>query len=251
MALKSIITVLPLFAALALSTPSHSQQFVRVGTNANVAPLSFLDAKSNTYRGISVDLINAIAKDAGLKIELMPMAIPDLIPALNENKIDVIAANLAITPERRAVVDFSEPFHRGPGDGLIVPKKDTKDYRSLEELKGIVIGAAKGSAQLAKLQKSGLFPDVTIYENVFEALRAVNNGEIPAVLVGGTLAQYQDRQGSLPNARRVSTFQSAMSAGDAFSLRKGDSQLLGKINTSLARLQVNGTVDKIKAEYGF
>jgi polar amino acid transport system substrate-binding protein len=251
MSLKSSLTVLAVFAALAISTQSHAQQVVRVGTNANVAPLSFLHAKSNTYRGISADLITAIAKDAGFTVEWVLMPIPELIPALNGNKIDVIAANLAITPERRTLVDFSEPFHRGPGDALIVPKADIKDYRSLDELKGTIIGAAKGTPQLAKIQASGLFPDVTIYENVSEALRAVNNGGVAAILVGGTFAQYQDRQGNLPNAPRVSSFQSAMSAGDAFSLRKGDSELLGKINASLARLQADGTVKKILAEYGF
>ncbi len=250
MALKSILAALAVFAALAISTQSPAQQVVKVGTNANVAPLSFLDAKSNTYRGISVEIIKEIAKDAGFTVELVPMPIPDLIPALNANKIDVIAANLAITPERRTVVDFSEPFHRGPGDGLIVPKTDTKDYRSLDEMKGTVIGAGKGTAQLAKIQKSGLFPDVKIYETLPDALRDVNNGAVPALLVGGTFAQYQDRQGNLPNARLVRSFQAPMSAGDAFSLRKGDSELLGKINTSLAKLQANGAVKKILVEYG-
>jgi polar amino acid transport system substrate-binding protein len=80
MSLRSIFAAFAALAAVAVSAPSQAQQTLKVGTNTNGAPWSFHDAKSNTEQGISVELIAAIAKDAGFQIQLVPMGLAELIP---------------------------------------------------------------------------------------------------------------------------------------------------------------------------
>ncbi|HZQ14985.1 MAG TPA: transporter substrate-binding domain-containing protein [Pseudolabrys sp.] len=82
--MKSILIAMSVLAATSLS--AYSQQSVRVGTNSNGAPWSFHDAASNSEKGVSVELIEEIAKDAGLQIQLVPMAFGELIAALNAKK---------------------------------------------------------------------------------------------------------------------------------------------------------------------
>jgi polar amino acid transport system substrate-binding protein len=136
MSMKSILIALSMLAVMSVSGNSQAQQTLKVGTNSNGAPWSFYNATTNTEQGVSVELIKEIAKDAGFQVQLVPMAFGELITALNSNKIDIIAANLLITPERQTLVAFSGPIAPG-GDGLIVPKSDNKDYKTLDDLKGL------------------------------------------------------------------------------------------------------------------
>ena len=59
-----------------------------------------------------------------------------------------------ITPARKEVIDFSEPIYTY-GEGLVVPKEDTKDYTKLEDLKGETVGAQVGTAFVEPLKKIG------------------------------------------------------------------------------------------------
>lgn len=88
-------------ALLPSVAPATAQTALKVGTNAIGSPWSFHDAASSSEKGIAIDLVNEIGKDNGYSIQLVPMpTIVELIPALNSNKIDLIAANMLVSPER-------------------------------------------------------------------------------------------------------------------------------------------------------
>ena len=53
------------------------------------------------------------------------------------------------------MIDFSDPIYTY-GDGLFVPKADTKEYKTLEDLKGVTVGAQVGTAYVEPLQKTRL-----------------------------------------------------------------------------------------------
>ena len=244
---KSIMAVL---SVIIFSTASQAQEArLRVGTNPDGAPMSFRDSTSGSFLGVSVDLLTQIAKDAGFQVEYTPMPLGELIPALQASRIDVIAANLLATPERRTLIDFSETYHTG-GDALVVPMRDRREYKSIADLKEMVVGAQKGSAQLAAIQATGLFPDVKVFDNIESVMRELSRGGLAAGIVGGTSARYQLHLGKFPDLRLVTAYQPTFVSGIAFGVRKGNSELLEKINRSLAKLQADGTLRKILASYG-
>lgn len=238
-------------SALLWTAPSsYAQQVLRVGANPVAPPIAFHDKASNTFRGVAVELIAAIAKDAGFEVQYTPVASPDAIAALNANKIDIIASNMRVTPERKALVDFSQSYHTG-GDGLVVPAADTKDYKTIGDLKGMAIGAQKGSPQLAEMQQAGIFSDVKSFDSFADVMRAVGKGEIAAGMIGATVVRYEQRLGNFTDVRLVASYRPPGEVpGIAYAVRKSDGDLLSKINTSLAKLQADGTVNKIKANYG-
>ena len=125
------IAVVALASLLAVSPASSQDKVLKVGSTPTGVPFTFLDTKTNTIQGIMVDLINAIAADAGFKVEVEGMTFSTLIPSLTSNKIDIIAAAMYITPPRKEVIDFSNPIYTY-GEGLFVSKKDTKEYAKVE-----------------------------------------------------------------------------------------------------------------------
>src|SRR5712672_1216725 len=156
MLFKRLVQAATAVLALAAAVPGSAQQVLRVGSTATGVPFTFLDTKTNTIQGFMVDLITAIAKDAGFKVAIEPMPFSALVSGLTANKIDIISAAMYITPTRKEVIDFSAPIYTY-GDGLIVAKKDEKDYKSLDDLKGETVGAQVGTAYVEPLNKSGLF----------------------------------------------------------------------------------------------
>jgi polar amino acid transport system substrate-binding protein len=235
--------------ALATSGAALAQQTYKVGSTPTGVPFTFLDAKTNTIQGIMVDLIREIAADAGFKVEVEGMQFSTLIPSLTSNKIDIIAAAMYITPPRQEVIDFSRPIYTY-GEGLVVPKKDTRDYVKLEDMKGFTVGAQKGTAFVEPLQKSGLFAEVKIYDNIPGILADVNNGRIQAGFADKPIVAYNLQQGLFPEARLVKSYVSTIVGSVGIGVRKTDGELLKRINASLEKLQKNGAVDKILAKWG-
>lgn len=237
-------------ALVAMAGSAQAQDKVyRVGSTPTGVPFTFLDTKTNTIQGIMVDLIQEVARDAGFKVEVQGMAFSTLIPSLTGNKIDIIAAAMYITPPRKEVIDFSAPIYTY-GEGLIVPKADMKSYAKLDDLKGMIVGAQKGTAYVAPLEKSGLFKEVKIYDNIPAILADVNAGRIQAGFADKPIVGYNLQQGMFPQARLVNSYTSTLTGSVGIGVRKSDPELLKRINTSLERLQRNGTVKRILAKWG-
>ena len=247
---KGIAIALFLLATIgSLGAAWAQEKVLKVGSTPTGVPFTFLDTKTNTIQGIMVDLIREIAADAGFKVEVEGMPFATLIPSLTGSKIDIIAAAMYITPPRLEVVDFSRPIYTY-GEGLVVPKKDTREYARLEDMKGFTVGAQKGTAYVEPLQKSGLFVEVKIYDNIPAILSDVNNGRIQAGFADKPIVAYNLQQGMFPEARLVKGYTSTLVGSVGIGVRKTDGELLKRINASLEKLQKNGTVDKILAKWG-
>jgi polar amino acid transport system substrate-binding protein len=237
-------------AALVLAAaPASAQQVLKVGSTPTGTPFTFLDTKTNSIQGIMVDLITEIGKDAGFQVQIEPMQFSTLIAALTANKIDIISAAMFITPPRKEVIDFSEPFYTY-GEGLLVPKTDTKNYVSQEDLKGEVVGAQVGTAFVDALKKTGLFAEVKAYDTIADILRDVNTGRLKAGFGDYPILAYNLKQGGFPEARIVESYKPSTVGSVGIGVRKGDTELLNKINASLAKLKANGTTTQILEKWG-
>lgn len=238
-------------AALVLLTvqPASAQQVLKVGSTPTGVPFTFLDTKSNTIQGVMVDLITEVGKDAGFTVQVEPMQFSTLISALTSSKIDIISAAMFITASRKEVIDFSEPIYTY-GEGLIVPKSDTKDYTKLEDLKGQTVGAQVGTAFVDALKKTGLFSEVKVYDTIPDILRDVNAGRLKAGFADYPILAYNLKQGGFAEVRVVESYKPTVVGSVGIGVRKSDRELLAKINTSLAKLKANGTVNKILDKWG-
>jgi polar amino acid transport system substrate-binding protein len=249
MPFKRLVQAAIAVVALVASVPASAQQVLKVGSTPTGIPFTFLDTKTNSIQGVMVDLITEIGKDAGFTVQIEPMQFSALVSSLTSNKIDVIAAAMFATAARKEVIDFSEPVYTY-GEGLVVPKTDTKSYASQEDLKGEVVGAQVGTAFVDALKKSGLFGEVKAYDTIPDILRDVNTGRLKAGYADYPILAYNLKQGGFPEVRLVDSYKPVMLGTVAIGIRKSDTELLAKINASLARLKANGSVDKILDKWG-
>jgi len=249
MKFKRFVRLVTVAIALGLPVSASAQQVLKVGSTPTGAPFTFLDTKTNTIQGLMVDLITEIGKDAGFSVAVEAMQFSTLIASLTGNKIDIISAAMLATAARKEVIDFSDPVYPY-GEGLVVPKSDTKNYASAEDLKGEVVGAQVGTAYVDALKKTGLFSEVKAYDTIPDILRDLNTGRLKAGYADYPILAYNLSQGMFPEVRLVTSYKPMTVGTVAIGVRKSDGELLKKINASLAKLKENGTVAKILDKWG-
>jgi polar amino acid transport system substrate-binding protein len=249
MLFKRLVQAATAALVLAAAQPAPAQQVLKVGSTPTGIPFTFLETKSNSIQGLMVDLITEIAKDAGFQVQIEPMQFSALVPSLTSNKIDIISAAMFATAPRKEVIDFSDDVYTY-GEGLVVPKADTKNYTSQEDLKGEVVGAQVGTAFVDALKKTGLFSEVKVYDTIPDILRDVNAGRLKAGFADLPILAYNLKQGGFPEVRLVESYKPVTVGTVAIGVRKTDKELLTKINTSLAKLKASGAVDKILEKWG-
>jgi polar amino acid transport system substrate-binding protein len=88
--------------------------------------------------GALIDLMNAVAKDAGLQVKFVMVPGTEQIAALNSNTIDLALIFSQIGSGIDA--DFTEPLYKD-SEALVVKKTDKKQYTTWEDLRGEVIAA--------------------------------------------------------------------------------------------------------------
>jgi polar amino acid transport system substrate-binding protein len=232
-------------AAMACS-PAEERTAYLVGASSSGVPFTFLDVESNAPRGIMVDVVRAVGRDAGFETDVKMLPFNALIPSLTSGRIRLIAAAMVITPARQKIVDFSEPVY-SYGEALIVPSADDNEYRTFEDLKGKVVGAQVGTVYIDALKASGLFPEVKVYDSIADILRDVGVGRIEAGFGDHPIVAYQLGLGTHPQVRLVRSYEPRIVGSIGIGVRKGETELLGRINESLARLKGDGTIARILA----
>ncbi|WP_306409266.1 ABC transporter substrate-binding protein [Herbaspirillum sp. RV1423] len=226
-----------------------AQTILKVGSSPTGSPFSFLDTKTNTLRGAMIDIMKAVEKEAGVKLEFEPIPFSSLIASLTSKKIDVIATPMFITPKRAEIVDFSQMIY-GYGEGLAVPNKDTAQYKSFADLQGKTVGVAVGTAYIEPLQKAGVFKEVKIYDNIQELMRDVNVGRIDAAFIDYPIAAYGISTGNYANIHMVSSYKPTLPGEVGLAVRKGEPELLKKLNDAITKIKSNGQLDAILKTWG-
>jgi polar amino acid transport system substrate-binding protein len=248
--IRALLAVCVLALAFVFASGGRAQApTYNVGATPTGIPFTFLDVKTNTIQGVMVDLIGAVAADAGFKVNVQATPFSALIPALTGKRIDIIAAAMLITAPRRDVIDFSDPVFPYP-EGVVVNVVDTTPYRSLADLKGQVVGAQVGTVYVEFLRRNGEFAEVKVYDSLADILRDVSQGRIKAGFGDAPILKYQLAQNVSLRARLVPTYEPKLTGNVAIGVRKSDSDLLKKINASLAKLRADGAIDKILVKWG-
>ena len=162
---------------------------IRVGVSRFV-PLTMEDTDDNLI-GFEIDVANKIAEDMGANAQIKVYDWEDIIAAVTQGEIDMIAAGMAITPERALRVAFSNPYS---DSGITVTTNTamTRDVQGLEDLNAkdkIITGVAETlSAQVA----AGLFDQaqLQLFTTVAEAQQAVLTGKAHAYVSDVPTARF-------------------------------------------------------------
>jgi polar amino acid transport system substrate-binding protein len=248
--LFSLLLILSIFIAACGSKETADEKdkggkVYKVGVDTTYPPFEFKEG--NDYKGIDIELINAIAKNQDFKIELSPMDFGGIIPAMQANQLDVAIAGMSITDERKKVVDFSTPYFDA---GLtVVVKEDNSSIKSVEDLKGKKIAVKKGTtgAKYATDNAAKLEITVVQFNDSPAMFQEVSNGNADALIEDYPVISYAIAQKDL-GLKIVGDRLNGDQYGIAV-LKGENADLLKKINTGLAELKKDGTYDKIIKTY--
>ena len=244
MQLKKFVLCAAATAAVALSASvSHAAEILRVGTEPTFAPFEFLDTKTKDYSGFDMDLIRAVGKQAGYDVKIMNMGFDALIPAVMTGNIDVIAAGVSITPERQKRVDFTTPYYTS-GLSMLVHKDAAAKYKTFDDLKGQHLAVQIGTTG-AEAAKDIEGAKVSAFNTTSEAfLDLLSNNSVAVVLDRPVLAYYLKMQ---PKSAETLTIPPYIADAEqmGFAVKKGNKELLEKLNKAYAELQASGEVEKI------
>lgn len=214
------------------------EKILRAGTEPAFAPFEFPKEGSEELTGFDVELVQALGKQMGYKVEMVSMGFDALIPALNAGNIDVAIAGMTITEERKKVVDFSDSYYTS---GLMIMVRKDSNIKSLDDLKGKAIACQIGTTGENK-SRSVEGAKVKAFNTQDEAALELKNGAADAVIGDAPVIEYYLAQTGSSFAKTVGEKMEAEPYGIA---AKKDSKLPAEINKALMELKKNGEYDKL------
>jgi polar amino acid transport system substrate-binding protein len=206
-----------------------------VGTSADFPPFEFKDANGNII-GFDIDLIKKILTDEGYTVEVQDIGFDSLIPSLETGKIDVIAAAMTITEERQQRVDLSSPYYDANQAVLVKVGADI-NITTIEDLKNYTVGAQTGTTGWAwvndTLVATGKLPDdkfksYDLYTDAVADL-IIGPSRVGAIVIDSPVAESFAKKGTVKIILNITTNESY-----GFAVKKGNTELVNKINTGLA-----------------
>ena len=239
----------PVAAAPAASASAPAAKPARVyvvGTDAAYAPFESQNEKGEIV-GFDIDVVKAIATKAGLEVKFVNTPWEGIFNALNQGDRDFLVSSVTITEERKQTMDFSNPYFDAVQ--LIAVKADSKvtKFDDLKKLKVGVQTGTTGDEAVTKLQGK-TSANIKRFESTPLALKELEAGGVDAVVAdNGVVIHYVNNN---PTSK-FKTVTDTSFAPEQYGLpvKKGNTELLAKLNQGLTEIKADGTYDKIYAQY--
>lgn len=232
----------PADSAKSGSTGTETAQSIKLGADVTFPP--FEQMENGKVTGFDIDIINAIAKEANLKIDgdIKTMDFQGLIPAIQTGSIDVAVAGITIKPERAQQVNFSKPYYKS-GISILVKKDST--ITGVPDLKGKTVAVKLGTTgDLMMSKEQGV--TVKRFNNIDEAYRELQNSGADAVIFDNPVHQNYINTGH-DNVKVVGDLLTGEDYGIA--VTKNDAELVKKIDAGLDKIIASGEYEKIYHKY--
>lgn len=232
-------------ASASLSSCAKKTQKIVVASDATWPPMEFVDENKNVV-GFDIDLVNEIAKAGGFEVEIKNTAWDGIFAGLAAGNYQAVASSVTITDERKATMDFSEPYVNA--GQVIVVQKSTTGVSTLSDLVGKKAGAQIGTTGAIEVEKvQGV--ELKTYDEVGLAFEDLANGNIQAVVADSPIAANF----ALQNPKFADKLQITGAAFTdewlGFAFKKGDAKTLKLFNEGLAKVKSSGKLDELVAKW--
>jgi polar amino acid transport system substrate-binding protein len=217
----------------------------KIASDLTFAPFEFQN-KNHQYVGIDVDLLNAISKQQGFKLETSFIGFQAAIDQVQASQADAMMAGMSITDERKKSFDFSEPYFTA--NATLAVKESNKDIKSYADLKGKRVGVKNGTASfdfLKKVQKKYGYK-LKIFDAADTMYESLNSGSVAAIMDDEPVIKYAIVQG-----KSFKTPIKPEKIGEyGFAVKKGSNpELIEMFNNGLSAIKANGQYKKIITNY--
>ena len=259
--MKRIMTAFLLAFALCISVPAADQASarepviekvvqrgtLRVGFSSFV-PWAMQD-KEGKYIGFEIDVAERLAKDLGVKCQLVPTNWDGIIPALLAGKFDVIIGSMSVTPQRSLSVNFTIPYDRAYVD-LTLNKERTSAIARQEDLNSpdVIIAVRTGTTAAAAAAKHFPKAQLRMFNDEAPAVEEVLSGRVHAFVSSAPLPAMETvKHGD----KLVQKFEADLHRQPvAFAVPKGDHDTLNVFDSWIRLVEEEGWLQE-RRDYWF
>ena len=214
---------------------------IRVGVFADNPPFGYVDSQGKP-QGFDVALAKKVAQDLlgdENKIQYVVTEAANRVEFLKSDKVDVIFASFSVTPERKEVVDFAEPYLKA-SLGITSPKNSP--ITDIQQLENRTLIVNKGSSSDSYFSKN--YPKVKLlkFEQNTDAFNALKDGRGDAISQDSTyaLAWAAENPEFVVGIPQIGNEDFIAPA-----VKKGNTELLNWLNTEIKQLRTTGEIQNI------
>ncbi|HVZ14434.1 MAG TPA: transporter substrate-binding domain-containing protein [Gemmataceae bacterium] len=246
---RSIVTALFAFTLSAAAGAAHadpltvdniiSRGTINVGIILDTPPYGVLDAQQNPD-GFDTDVAKLLAQYLGVKLNVVSLVGANRIPFLLTNKVDLVMAGLAITPERAKQVAFSSPIS---ADNNMVYGRTDQTIKSIDDLIGKRAGTTRGSAGDTIMTKVlGDKAQIMRFDNNSSQIQALLGKQVDTIAVSEIYADSALAQSPDPTIEKKFVLNTQV---EGIAMRKEDTDLLQWVNSFVLYIKSDGELNAI------
>ncbi|WP_196592110.1 transporter substrate-binding domain-containing protein [Pectinatus frisingensis] len=233
------------------SSADSDKKVLRVGMECAYAPFNWAQnddtngavkiADSDQYAmGYDILMAKKIADGMGYKLEIHKMDWDGLIPAVNTGKIDAVIAGMSITDKRKQTVDFSDVYYNASIVALV--KKDGKyaNAQSVADLNGAIATSQLNTVWYDMIDQIPNADKQPAIDNVPGMIVALTSGKVNVLVLDKPTAMaavFANPDLKMLDFTGDGTFKASKEDVEmGVAVKKGNSDLLKKINEQLAKI---------------
>ena len=217
-----------------------------IGLDDNFPPMGFRD-KDGNLTGFDIDMAKEAAKRMGVEAEFKPIDWASKEAELSSKRIDMLWNGLTILEKRKEVIDFSKPYM---ANRQVIITKAGSPVKVKADMSGRVVGTQEGSTGLDALERTPdfikSFKELKKYGDFIAALIDLDSGRLDAIVIDEIVGRYYTNMKPgqyliLDDVLSVEEF--------GVGLRKGDKELLDRLQKVLDEMKKDGTSAKISEKW--
>ncbi|MBN1327164.1 MAG: transporter substrate-binding domain-containing protein, partial [Candidatus Cloacimonetes bacterium] len=223
----------------------ENQKTILIASEPDYPPYCLID-NNGQAAGFSVELFKAAAAAVGLKVNINIGLWNVIKQDLAEGRIDALPL-VGRTPEREPLYDFTFPYlslH-----GAVFVRKGNTDINSLADLKDKEVAVMRGDNAEEFLRRTKLSENIITTHTFQEAFNNLASGKSDAVVtqrvMGLQLLKEIGLKSIVPLSLQLPDFRQDF----CFAVKKGNTDLLNRLNEGLSIVIANGTYDEIHLKW--
>lgn len=239
--------VVAIFSVMAgcSSNSANKDKTLVIGVDDKFAPMGFRD-DNNKLVGFDIDYAKAAAKEMGYKVKFQPIDWETKEAELSSGRIDLIWNGYTITNDRKKKVLFTKPYLK---NAQVIATLSKSKINKISDLKGKVVGLQSLSSAADALNANPIkskVKNVSEYADNVTALNDLKNGRVDAVVIDKVVIDYY--MSKEKDSFKVLN-ESLAPEEYGIGVKKGNEQLLNKLQKALDQLNENGTAAKISKKW--
>lgn len=220
-----------------------------VATEATYPPFQYRNEMGQPV-GFEVELLKEVAKAAKFNVNIVHTERKAWQNTLTNGDFDIWSSSFTVSDKDADVAEFSEPFLQVENVVYLADNEKNAHVKTAADLKGKSISISKYSKSAPQVVGALTgSPDLAIPADTFYlALKGVYAGETDGVFGQDVVLAYYSKQTSSPVKTKVINL-GEKKKSLAFVVKKGNADMLKKLNEGLKIVKENGTYDNLVKKY--